>query len=141
MRAQSISEPPPNDRRSVEPGLYMLLKCQKAACEENYETGTQTFSVRLRFLTIRAQCRFSCATYVSMFAVRIRRALVYARRVRRRASSSNALLRRLGLWILNVNALGGAVPSLRLGLKSDFARDDGGGRKQSHDGERGDGFS
>src|SRR5580692_12713761 len=31
MRAQSISEPPSNDRRSVEPGLYMLLKCQKAA--------------------------------------------------------------------------------------------------------------
>jgi hypothetical protein len=31
MRAQSISEPPSNDRRSVEPGLYMFLKCQKAA--------------------------------------------------------------------------------------------------------------
>jgi hypothetical protein len=31
MRAQSISEPPSNDRRSLEPGLYMLLKCQKAA--------------------------------------------------------------------------------------------------------------
>jgi hypothetical protein len=30
MRAQSISEPPSNDRRSVEPGLYKLLKCQKA---------------------------------------------------------------------------------------------------------------
>jgi hypothetical protein len=23
----------------------MLLKCQKPLCEENYETGTQTFSV------------------------------------------------------------------------------------------------
>jgi hypothetical protein len=31
MRAQSISEPPSNDRRSVEPKLYMLLKCQNAA--------------------------------------------------------------------------------------------------------------
>ena len=26
-------------------------------------------------------------------------------------------------------------------LKSDFALDDGGGREQAHDGERGDGFS
>src|SRR5580692_5511679 len=25
------SAPPSNDRRSVEPGLYMLMKCQKAA--------------------------------------------------------------------------------------------------------------
>jgi hypothetical protein len=33
--------------------LHMLLKCQKAAVRSKYETGTQTFSVRLRFLTIR----------------------------------------------------------------------------------------
>src|ERR1022692_1576060 len=38
----------------VEPGLYMLLRFQKAGVRENYETGNQAFSMRLRFLTIRA---------------------------------------------------------------------------------------
>src|ERR1035441_8714285 len=38
----------------VEPGLYMLLRFQKAAVRGNYETGNQAFSKRLRFLTIRA---------------------------------------------------------------------------------------
>jgi hypothetical protein len=37
----------------VEPGLYMLLRFQKAGVRENYETGNQAFSMRLRFLTIR----------------------------------------------------------------------------------------
>jgi hypothetical protein len=37
----------------VEPGLYMLLRFQKAAVRGNYETGNQAFSKRLRFLTIR----------------------------------------------------------------------------------------
>ena len=37
----------------VEPGLYMLLRFQKAAVRENYETENQAFSKRLRFLTIR----------------------------------------------------------------------------------------
>src|ERR1022692_454103 len=37
----------------VEPGLYMLLRFQKAAGRGNYETGNQAFSKRLRFLTIR----------------------------------------------------------------------------------------
>lgn len=31
MRAQSIAEPPSNDRRAIEPGLYMLMKCHKTA--------------------------------------------------------------------------------------------------------------
>src|ERR1022692_5032072 len=39
----------------VEPGLYMLLRFQKAAGRGNYETGNQAFSKRLRFLTIRQQ--------------------------------------------------------------------------------------
>jgi hypothetical protein len=38
----------------VEPGLYMLLRFQKAGVGGNYETGNQAFSMRLRFLTIRA---------------------------------------------------------------------------------------
>jgi hypothetical protein len=38
----------------VEPGLYMLLRFQKAAVRGNYETGNQAFSMRLRSLTIRA---------------------------------------------------------------------------------------
>src|SRR5437667_5352488 len=33
----------------VEPGLYMLLRFQKAAVRKNYETGNQAFSMRLRF--------------------------------------------------------------------------------------------
>jgi hypothetical protein len=37
----------------VEPGLYMLLRFQKAAVRGNHETGNQAFSKRLRFLTIR----------------------------------------------------------------------------------------
>jgi hypothetical protein len=37
----------------VEPGLYRLLRFQKAAGRGNYETGNQAFSKRLRFLTIR----------------------------------------------------------------------------------------
>jgi len=37
----------------VEPGLYLLLRFQKAAVGGNYETGNQAFSMRLRFLTIR----------------------------------------------------------------------------------------
>jgi hypothetical protein len=36
----------------VEPGLYMLLRFQKAAVQGNYETGNQAFSIHLRFLTI-----------------------------------------------------------------------------------------
>jgi hypothetical protein len=36
---------------------------------------------------------------------------------------------------------GAAIVFLKTVLKSDFALDDGGGRKQAHDGERGDGFS
>jgi hypothetical protein len=36
----------------VEPGLYMLLRFQKAV-RENYETVNQAFSMHLRFLTIR----------------------------------------------------------------------------------------
>src|SRR2546421_4684376 len=39
----------------VEPGLYMLLRFQKAAVRENYETGNQVFSIRLRSLTTRVQ--------------------------------------------------------------------------------------
>src|SRR5664280_2130785 len=39
----------------VEPGLYMLLRFQKAAGRGNYETGNQAFSKRLRFLTIRVR--------------------------------------------------------------------------------------
>jgi hypothetical protein len=35
-----------------EPGLYMLLRSQKAVVRGNYDTGNQAFSVRLRFLTI-----------------------------------------------------------------------------------------
>jgi hypothetical protein len=31
----------------------MLLRFQKAAVRGNYETGSQAFSLRLRFLTIR----------------------------------------------------------------------------------------
>jgi hypothetical protein len=37
----------------LEPGLYMLLRFQKAAVRGNYETGNQAFSMHLRFLTIR----------------------------------------------------------------------------------------
>src|ERR1039458_7111508 len=37
----------------VEPGLYMLLRFQKAAGRGNYETGNRAFSKCLRFLTIR----------------------------------------------------------------------------------------
>src|ERR1035441_9820972 len=37
----------------VEPGLYMLLRFQKAAGRGNYETGNQAFSKCFRFLTIR----------------------------------------------------------------------------------------
>jgi hypothetical protein len=37
----------------VEPGLYMLLRFQKAAGRGNYETRNQAFSKCLRFLTIR----------------------------------------------------------------------------------------
>ena len=37
----------------VEPGLYRLLRFQKAAVRGNYETGNQAFSKRLRFLTTR----------------------------------------------------------------------------------------
>ena len=51
MRAQFIPEP--SLKLIVEPGLYMLLRFQKAAVRENYETGNQAFSRRLRFLTIR----------------------------------------------------------------------------------------
>jgi hypothetical protein len=36
-----------------EPGLYMLLRFQKAVVRGNYDTGNQAFSMRLRFLTIR----------------------------------------------------------------------------------------
>src|ERR1022692_959626 len=45
----------------VEPGLYMLLRFQKAAVRGNYETGNQAFSKRLRFLTIREAQTRSCA--------------------------------------------------------------------------------
>jgi hypothetical protein len=41
----------------VEPGLYMLLRFQKAAGRGNYETGNQAFSKRLRFLTIRERAK------------------------------------------------------------------------------------
>src|ERR1022692_462675 len=41
----------------VEPGLYMLLRFQKAAGRGNYEAGNQAFSKRLRFLTIRGLLR------------------------------------------------------------------------------------
>ena len=41
----------------VEPGLYMLLRFQKAARRGNYETGNQGFSMRLRFLTTREHHR------------------------------------------------------------------------------------
>src|ERR1022692_315187 len=41
----------------VEPGLYMLLRFQKAAVRGNYETGNQAFSKRLRFFTIRREER------------------------------------------------------------------------------------
>ena len=41
----------------VEPGLYMLLRFQKAAVRENYEPGNQAFSKRLRFLTTRDASR------------------------------------------------------------------------------------
>src|SRR5450759_5236516 len=41
----------------VEPGLYMLLRFQKAAGRGNYETGNQAFSKCLRFLTIRGPDR------------------------------------------------------------------------------------
>jgi hypothetical protein len=50
---QGPPEPPSNDRRSVEPGLYMLLKCQKAAVRRKLRDRNQSFSVRLRFLTMR----------------------------------------------------------------------------------------
>jgi serine/threonine protein kinase len=43
-----------------EPGLYMLLRFQKAVVRGNYDTGNQAFSMRLRFLTIRDQRKFSC---------------------------------------------------------------------------------
>jgi hypothetical protein len=47
----------PNHSRAslnfVEPGLYMLLRLQKAAARGNYETGYQAVSMHLRFLTIR----------------------------------------------------------------------------------------
>jgi hypothetical protein len=47
----------PNHSRAslnfVEPGLYMLLRFQKAAVQGNYETGKQACSIHLRFLTIR----------------------------------------------------------------------------------------
>ena len=33
----------------VEPGLYMLLRFQKAAVRGNYDAGHQAFSMRLRF--------------------------------------------------------------------------------------------
>src|ERR1035437_6185661 len=39
----------------VEPGLYRLLRFQKAAVRGNYETGTQAFSTRVRLLAIREQ--------------------------------------------------------------------------------------
>jgi len=38
--------------------LYMLLMFQKSAVRENYETEKQTFSMRLRFLTIRDHRKF-----------------------------------------------------------------------------------
>jgi hypothetical protein len=38
----------------LEPGVYMLLRFQKPAVRENCETGNQAFSMRLRFLTMRA---------------------------------------------------------------------------------------
>jgi hypothetical protein len=41
----------------VEPGLYMLSRVQKAAVQGNYETGTQAFSMHLRFLTTRDRQR------------------------------------------------------------------------------------
>src|ERR1017187_2350875 len=44
-------------RLIVEPGLYMLLRFQKAAVRGNYETGNQAFSKRLRFLTIRGNVK------------------------------------------------------------------------------------
>ena len=53
MRAQIIPEPPQN--LIVEPGLYMLLRFQRAAVRGNYETGNQAFSKRLRFLTTRGR--------------------------------------------------------------------------------------
>jgi len=39
----------------VEPALYILFRFQKPGVRENCETGNQAFSMRLRFLTIRAQ--------------------------------------------------------------------------------------
>src|SRR5580693_2134694 len=49
----------------VEPGLYMLLRFQKAAMRGNYENVNQVFSMRLRFLTIRdwhpeERCAINC---------------------------------------------------------------------------------
>src|ERR1019366_4140529 len=47
----------------VEPGLYMLLRFQKAAGRGNYGTGNQAFSKCLRFLTIRDETPHTFAVY------------------------------------------------------------------------------
>src|SRR5205807_4196934 len=41
----------------LEPGLYVLLRFQNPAVRENWATGNQAFSMRLRFLTIRVHLR------------------------------------------------------------------------------------
>jgi putative transposase len=46
----------------VEPGLYMLLRFQKAAGRGNYETGNRAFSKRLRFLTTREHVEYKKLT-------------------------------------------------------------------------------
>ena len=47
-----LSVPGQQRIRLVEPGLYTLLRFQKAAARGNYETGNQAFLMHLRFLTI-----------------------------------------------------------------------------------------
>src|SRR5438309_2290090 len=49
----------------VEPGLYMLLRFQKAAVGGNYETGNQAFSIRLRFLTKRDRGLLRCVAVLA----------------------------------------------------------------------------
>ena len=53
MRAQSIAEPPSNDRRAVEPGLYMLLKCQKAAVRRKLRDRNPDLSSAFEIFDLR----------------------------------------------------------------------------------------
>src|ERR1035437_4243726 len=58
MARHSRSSPGTMPLPRIEPGLYRLLRFQKAAGRVNYETGNQIFSKRSRFLTIRERLRF-----------------------------------------------------------------------------------